>query len=827
MLAIHNALAGNVFSVLLSRLVPSGQALHVSLKVSTPLRNIIGWFCHDLCGYWTIFFTFGVFFAPQALPQINRPAVRPGAPPREFFEITSVKQEVEGPLRKARGEVRLETAEMILWADEVDYNESTRYFEARGSVHFKHFERGEELWASKVEYFIEEEKGKFYDVTGETQMRIDARPGILTSTSPFHFQGKWAERLGARYVLYDGMITNCRMPRPWWTLRGPKFDIVPNDRALAYKATFRVRKFPLFYTPFFYKSLEQVPRRSGFLTPSIGNSTQRGRMLGYGYFWAINRSYDATYRGHYFSERGLAHHTEFRGKPRRGTEFHAQVFGVQDRGARVEDVVPELVEQPDGSQSLECPGGLSKSGNDCRRKEGGFSILASGVSDLGRGFIARGKLDYLSSLTFRQAFTETFYEAIVSEVHSVGSVTKQWSTYSLDLVFARMDNFQSAAEGDKIVIGKLPELQFSSRDRQISEKILPVWFSFESSAGLLRRTQPLFQTRRFTDRIDVQPTITTAFYWKGFHLVPSFSARQTRYGERFEEGRVESRNFNRGTRELFVDFVIPPLARVFKRKTFVGDQLKHVIEPRASFRTVSGMGVLDFEKIIRFDEAELLTNTTEIEISLTNRIYAKRKNQVWEALSWQLWQRRYFDRDFGGAVTQPGRNVVLSAIDLTPYAFLDRPRRYSPVVSVLRAAPIPGMGIEWRSDYDPLRGQIVNNSLTADVRRGNFFLSSGHTQVSSDPDHLSPSANQFRGAIGLGQPNHRGWNTGFNTAYDFRQGVMQYAIAQVTYNTDCCGLSFQYQRLNFGTQFRNDFRVAFAVANIGSFGTLKRQERIF
>ena len=31
---------------------------------------------------------------------------------------------------------------------------------------------------------------------------------------------------------------------------------------------------------------------------------------------------------------------------------------------------------------------------------------------------------------------ETFHEAIFSEVHSLGSIGKQWSTYSLDLVFA-------------------------------------------------------------------------------------------------------------------------------------------------------------------------------------------------------------------------------------------------------------------------------------------------------------------------------------------------------------------------------------------------------
>src|SRR6266566_2601390 len=107
------------------------------------------------------------------------------------------------------------------------------------------------------------------------------------------------------------------------------------------------------------------------------------------------------------------------------------------------------------------------------------------------------------------------------------------------------------------------------------------------------------------------------------------------------------------------------------------------IEPRASFRNVSG--VTDFEKLIRFDETELLSNTSEVEISLVNRLYAKRNGEVSEVLSWELWQRRYFDPTFGGAIVPGLRNVVLSSIELTPYAFLDGPRRYSPVVSVFRA----------------------------------------------------------------------------------------------------------------------------------------------
>jgi LPS-assembly protein len=60
---------------------------------------------------------------------------------------------------------------------------------------------------------------------------------------------------------------------------------------------------------------------------------------------------------------------------------------------------------------------------------------------------------------------------------------------------------------------------------------------------------------------------------------------------------------------------------------------------------------------------------------------------------------------------------------------------------------------------------------------------------------------------------------------------MQYATTQVTYNTDCCGFSVQYRRLprySAGTpSYDNVFLGSLAIANFGSFGTLKKQERLF
>jgi LPS-assembly protein len=770
------------------------------------------------------------------LPQIGRPPVmppppppaastarpnqrvavpRPNAPPPGEWLVRAVTQEMAGSVRKLRGHVELESSEMLFRADELDYNEATGYVEARGNVYFHHFTRNEELWADKVEYHLDDETGNFYNVRGSGQPRIDARPGVLTSTNPFHFEGEWAERLSEKYILHNGWVTDCKIPNPWWKLSGPKFDIVPGERAIAYRSVFRVRKFPLFFTPVFYKSLEKVPRRSGFLTPNIGNSSRRGKMIGVGYYWAINRSYDATYRLQDFTARGLAHHLELRGKPYRGADFDAIIYGVQDRG----------LELPDGT----------------RRQQGGYDISAGGKAELPFGFQARGSLSYLSSLEFRQAFTESFNEAIFSEVHSVGVITRHWSSFTFNTVFARLENFQSIAPGDSVTIRKLPEFEFSSRDRRIWKDI-PVWVSFDTTAGLLHRrnscvsnssglqdpcsaeNQPYFETRSFLDRLNVEPRITTALHWKDFHLVPSFTIHETHYGERFGDGRIVGENILRSAREMDVQLIFPTLQRTFDKKTWLGEKLKHVIEPRASFRHVDG--IQDFNEIIRFDETELISNTTEAEVSVTNRFYAKRGNVVSEVLSWQVAQRRYFDPDFGGAVIPGQRNVVLSSITLTPYTFLDGPRTYSPVVSVLRAMPLAGLGFEWRTDYDPKRRGIVNSGFTTDFRRSKYFVSVGHNQVHSIP-FLSPSSNQVRGVLGLGNTTSKGWNAAFTAIYDYRIGIMQFATTQVTYNTDCCGISFQYRRFNFGARNENQFRVAFAVANIGSFGTLKKQERLF
>src|SRR5581483_1155869 len=102
------------------------------------------------------------------------------------------------------------------------------------------------------------------------------------------------------------------------------------------------------------------------------------------------------------------------------------------------------------------------------------------------------------------------------------------------------------------------------------------------------------------------------------------------------------------------------------------------------------------------------------------------------------------------------RNVVLSAAELTPYAFLFGPRSSSPVVSILRANPFAGLGFDWRADYDHRRGAIVNNTTAVNYRWKIYFVSVGHSLVHADPVLHAP-ANQLRFRVGFGDANRRGW----------------------------------------------------------------------
>ena len=820
-------------------------------------------------------------YAPTRIP---RPA---DAPKQGYIDVQARTQDIDPPWRHFRGLVRIETTDMLLTADSVDFNNDTGDAFLQGNVHYVNFITGESLNCARAEYNLDRETGTFYTVAGELPPRIFAHPGTLTTTNPFHFEGEFARKYQDRYVIYRGWVTDCTMPHPWWRLTGPKFDIEPGQRAITYRSWFKIRRVPIFWSPYFYKTLKRNPRQSGLMAPSIGHSTLMGWMIGGGGYWAINQGEDLSYELRDFSIRGFAHTAGYRARIKPGTVIDLGLYALSDRG------LPQS--------------------NGLRWYQGGYLLTGEGRADLGDGWYARGNLDFLSSFVFQQAFSMSFTQAISAETQSAAFIARHWSNYGFTLAASRVQDYGfdpsinlvgSGPNGScpapiapstcryvfeanqSIVTKKMPEADFDVHEKQINDTVLPFWFSFESTLGLLNRTQPAFappdaspttafQTSLFMPRLDLYPHLSTSLHLGDFTLVPTFSIRETEYGQStngaltdFSAGATGSetppasapqaefalvnRSLLRSAREFQLDLQPPSIERTFAAPKWLGSELKHVIEPRVTYHLVDGIGT-DALNVIRFDDADVMTNTNEMMFSLTNRLFLKKKDKkVDELVKWELDILRYFDPTFGGALVSGQRNVLWSTLELTGFDFLSGPRNWSPVSSRLTLAEWP-VQIIWRADYNPMtlpatstgfgifKPGFVYNEIQADYHTPHYGFSFGTAEVKEDPltmtiPVLSPSSNQLHGSFSVGNQVRRGWNAGMNWYYDVKQGLLDYVMGQVTYNTDCCGFSVEFRHFDFGSglvngalvnRYEEQFLAEFTIANVGGVGTLPRQSRIF
>jgi LPS-assembly protein len=778
----------------------------------------------------------------SAAPAFSQSAAKPkkaDLPPADEIWYGGITQTEDNEWKYLKGGARVQTTEMLISADQIDFDSDTDWAYARGHVRLEHYATGDIINADHAEYNLRTEEGKFFAVEGTAPSKILTSPGALTTANPFVFKAQWADRIKNRYVLHHGFITDCKMPKPWWMFQSPQFDVVPGEHAIARHALLRVHRVPILYLPYFFRPLGRNPRQSGFLTPNIGNSSIRGYMFGGGYYWAINRSYDVDYVVQYFTLRGPAHTLDFRGKPNDVTDFNFNFYAVQDKG----------LPQPSGPPV----------------KQGGQQFELTARSQV-FGFNARLDYNFLSSYLFRQAFSNSFNSALQSEVSSIGFLQRHFNhdLYALNFVFQRDQLYEAATPLNKpkndVVIQKLPSVEFTSRERQLGPN-LPVWFSFDSSAGLLQRQESDYlanssnvftlDTGLLMPRVDLQPRVSTAFSFAGFSLTPALTLGLTDYGQRYSSNSttyvpvgcngyptcapgpaaynvsLASSNLLRKDADFTLGFHAPPIERIFNLPAWlhIGAKIKHVVELDAMYEYVTGIN--QFQRIIRFDQIDTLSNTNQLTLNLTNRLYRKDKQgKVAEFLTWRLTQAHYFDPTFGGAIQAGQRNVLLAGLEITPYTFFEGPRVYSPVVSSLTVNPYQFFSFEYRSAYDPLRHKFIDHAFSANFRKSKYSLSVSETAVTTIP-LLVPQANQLGFGAAYGSSTRKGWNLGGSVTYDQLLSRPLFEFVQGTYNTDCCGFSVQLRRFNFGIRDENQYLFSFSLANLGTFGSMQKQDRIF
>jgi LPS-assembly protein len=719
----------------------------------------------------------------------------------QFAELSSDgPQTRKGDLFTADRNVDLQYAGMRLRADHLEYNDKTRDSLAQGHVQFDY--ENQHLEADEAHYNFASGAGTFRNVRGSVKIMRRPNPMVLVSENPLYFEAHEVERYaGDLFVVHQAWITVCDQERPTWRMFAPRARIRLNKSVALVNANFRLYKVPLIWLPYATAPAGQRIRQTGFLIPEIGNSSTKGYVFGDAFYWAPLTWADATLGAQYLSKRGSSQRAEIRMRPSENTSFLYTYYGVIDRG--VADA------------------------NGVRQSQGGHQQQLQVQSLLPQGWRFVAEVNQLSSLTFRLAFADAYGDAINSEVRSAAFLSNNFRGFSLNFAALNDKSFLTINPETSVSLRNIPEARLSSVE-QAPWRNLPLYFSFDSFIGAVHREDANLTTPSAVQQTEFAPKVTVPLHFGPWlDVTASAAVRTTRYGASLDtRGNLDTQPLTRNDGEFALELRPLSLARYFERPKSKR-KYKHTIEPEITYRYVSGIN--NFERFIRFDSDATLSNTNEVEYGFTQRFYVKTgDDQPWEFLSWNVVQKHYFDPTFGGAIVDGQRNVLQALNSITPFAFATGPRNSSPIVSDFKVTPGGKYDAEQIIEYDPQLHKIVAEGTLLKVKPySEFFATLAHFHIQDDPI-LQPLSNQIRALVGYGSFNRKGFNFTGGVSYDIQNSALQNQIAQLTYNGSCCGLSFEYRRIALGqVRTENQFRVAFTIANIGTFGNLRRQERIF
>lgn len=782
---------------------------------------------------------------------------------------STVTIESSGPQKKSGSQYTLDRDVVITYkdrrieADHIDYDSDTGELNASGHLKVSGGENNETISASRGSMNLKSQTGRFFDVKGSVGLRGGRKP-IYDNGQPFLFEGKVVVKTGPKdYDIYEGSVTSCQLPRPDWQLFAGKFSVT-SERATARNSVFRIMDVPLVYLPYVTHPVGGDQRQSGFMIPVIGQSSTKGFILGEQYYLVLNRSADMTVGAEYFSERGWAQSATFRYRGLGNNFAVAYYSGLLDRGFYT------------GGQYV---------------NQGGQDVVFSGRYDLSPTTRFVGDVEYLSSYPYRAAFTESFNQAVSSDILSIGYVTHESGGYAWSL---RTDRYQGLKRAgtptvseEQIRIFHAPAFDLSTTEHRLGETGFQ--WSAESELTSLKRVQPNFSTSGLTHRFDLHPQIAYPLSAGGWRLRPSIAVRDTIYS-RSQENKttlppVESGDsVNRADVEVEVEGRMPVLERTFSspltHKLF-GSDIRHTIEPAMTYRLVRGID--NFHRVLRFDDTDVVSDTNEFQYGVTQRLFIRPKNRkdkpcaaatdvaasaVWtgaaapgmmgavsdtvasdagytaaapagcgsrELITWRLTQKHFFDQNFGNAVVTGRRNIFETTMALSGIAFLTEPRAISPLISRLRWKTSDNFDVEWDFDLDTGAKKFTGNNLLVNFHEGSVFSGLSYARLNApgrfNTAGFSSSVSDFtqlRFLLGYGAPTRRGLGVAANAGLDLNRKEVQYGALQVQYNWDCCGFSVEYRKYELGAvRNENVYRFNFTLANIGTAGNLRRAERLF
>lgn len=424
------------------------------------------------------------------------------------------------------------------------------------------------------------------------------------------FSGDRLEKIGeSEFLVSTADYTACTNCPSTWSFSGSSVRAEMGGYAYIKSAVLRISDVPVFWLPYLVVPLKS-DRQSGLLTPGFEQSDTGGFTFIQPYFWAINRSSDATITAKNYEHRGLKGLVEYRYMLNEQSEGILNTALLDDKAFGEDERLNRFRSPNDKGSSLER-----------------WFVRYQHYYEMPEDIVARAQVNLASDLQYPKDFpfeTENYGDPAMENRISVTKNTKD-SHMSLDTSYYVNMLQSDPRAGNDDAVHRAPELRYSATQKSIGDSNFIYFWDLDyvnftragnaydnMTTGFTSTGSPIkYQTNncnkpnwsddpachpvydgiydpnqdliRTGQRLDFRPSVYYPFQLTdGFDIVPSLNYRETHY------------NFSVGDEQSYVRRYLR--TSVTSRMIFSGiygdtinpksDRYKHEIIPEVTYTNI-------------------------------------------------------------------------------------------------------------------------------------------------------------------------------------------------------------------------------------------------
>lgn len=211
-----------------------------------------------------------------------------------------------------RGNAQVRRLDGVVKGDRIEYDQETGETEITG--HGLLVRDGNIVKGPHLRYNTRTSQGS----VESPEFRLGAAAGRGNAERADVLDRRHMRLYGVRYTGWDG-------PEPAWYIDANRVDLyLDENEGVARHGVLRFKGMPILYSPYLSFPIGK-DRKSGFLIPTYGTSSNAGVEFTVPYYLNLAPNYDATISPRFMTKRGVLLGTEFR---HLGTRSHSELFGT-------------------------------------------------------------------------------------------------------------------------------------------------------------------------------------------------------------------------------------------------------------------------------------------------------------------------------------------------------------------------------------------------------------------------------------------------------------------------------------------------------------------